>query len=166
MNASEKATQLIFEVHKGQSQFAYFLLGVAASAIAFAIHETDGLSLADAPWPLALAVALWAISFALGCFGLEARQGGLVSNAVFLQASSGTPTEAAGIPSIAAAIETTKTNVEKNLKRPRIHFGWQKWTLFAGALAYIAAHVMQMAATPSKAGAASAPRSVTVKTRS
>ena len=148
MSTGDKATQLIFEVHKGQSQFGYFLLGVAARAIAFAIHDTAGVSLRDAPWPLGVAVALWAISFALGCFGLEARQAALASNAAFLRALQDTPAQARDLPEIAKAIETTKSNVEKNLKRPRDRFRWQQWTLFAGAVAYIAGHVMQMAATP------------------
>lgn len=147
---SSNATQLIFELHKGQSQFAYFQLGVAASAIAFAIHETADLALADAPWPLGLAVALWSVSFALGCFGLDARQDGILSNASFLQLTEGVPANIS-TPALAQAIEDMKSDVIKDLRRPIVRFGWQKWTLFAGALAFITGHVMQMAGTPAKA---------------
>lgn len=70
---ASNSTELTFEFIRGQGQFSYFLLGVAASAIAFAIHETEALPLADAPWPLAVAVSLWSLSFALGCAGIEAR---------------------------------------------------------------------------------------------
>ena len=68
---------LVFEASRGQAQFAYFQLGLAASAIAFAVHETEGKSLADTPWPIGLAVGLWGMSFVAGCLGVEARHRGL-----------------------------------------------------------------------------------------
>ena len=146
---SDNANQLIFEHHKGQSQFAYFQLGVAASAIAFAIHETTRLSLADAPWPLAVAVALWAISFALGCFGIDARQDGIWANALFLQVFGDVPAQPLNSPG-AKVVNDAKETVKKDLKKPVTLFRWQKWALFAGALFYIGGHVMQMATIPSK----------------
>lgn len=42
--ARNATKELIFEVHKGQSQFAYFLLGAAGGAIAYALHETAGVA--------------------------------------------------------------------------------------------------------------------------
>lgn len=147
---SESADPLIFEAHKGQSQFAYFQLGVAASAIAFAIHETNGLSLADAPWPLGLAVLLWAISFALGCFGLDARENALHHNIAFLKETSGIPPQHR-TANVTQAIAKFRDTVGDRFDRTGRRFRWQKWALFAGALAYIGGHVMQMAATPPKA---------------
>ena len=144
---SDNASQLIFEIHKGQSQFAYFLLGVAASAVAFAIHETAGMPLSQAPWPFGLAVGLWALSFALGCFGMDARQDGLHTNALFLQVFAGVPAQLMNAEA-AAAVERAKEMVKADLRKPGILFRWQKWALFAGALAYIAGHVMHMAAIP------------------
>lgn len=145
---ADNANQLIFEIHKGQSQFAYFQLGVAASAIAFAIHETTGLPLSQAPWPLGAAVALWALSFALGCFGIDARQDGLHTNALFLQIFG----DVLHMPmdsSAKSTIESAKEAVKVDLRKPLVLFGCQKWALFAGALFYIAGHIMQMAAIPS-----------------
>jgi hypothetical protein len=146
---SENAKQLILEVHKGQSQFAYFQLGLAASAIAFAVHQTTGDSLAETPWPIGLAVFLWAASFALGCFGIGARQRGLLSNAQFLLSTRGIPEEPANAD-LAAAVNDVKAEVVKDLKRPATLFKWQMWALFAGALAYVGGHVMQMSAVPPK----------------
>ena len=146
---SEREAQIIFEALKGQSQFAYFQLGVAASAMAFAIHETAGVSLADAPWPLGVAVALWAVSFALGCFGLDAREYALHHNASFIRETSNIPPQLR-TANIAQAIDEFKDTVGDRFERTRRRFRWQKWTLFAGALAYIAGHMMQMAAIPSK----------------
>ena len=144
---SNNASQLIFEHHKGQAQFAYFQLGVAASAIAFAIHRTAGLSLLDAPWPLGAAVTLWAFSFALGCFGIEARQDGIHSNAVFLQVFGNIPAQH-GNPTFGKVLADAERDVKKELNKPVRLFRWQKWALFAGALFYIGGHIMQMAAIP------------------
>lgn len=153
---TDNASQLIFEMHKGQAQFAYFQLGAAGGAIAFAIHETAELSLADAPWPLGLAVGLWALSFALGCFGLDARQDGIQTNAAFLQLMRDAPPYM-GDPEIVDTIERAKETVKADLRRPIVRFRWQKWMLFAGALAYIGGHVMQMATIPPRAIAAPVP---------
>jgi hypothetical protein len=152
---SSNASQLIFELHKGQAQFAYFQLGVSASAIAFAIHETSGLPLSDAPWPLGVAVALWAISFAIGCFGIDARQDGIQSNARFLQIF-GDILHRRDNPEVARVLDAAQATVKDDLKRPIRLFGWQKWLLFIGALFYIAGHIMQMAEIPTKPSAATA----------
>jgi hypothetical protein len=149
---TSNTTQLIFELQKGQAQFAYFQLGVAASAMAFAIHETGGLPLADAPWALGLAVTLWALSFALGCFGIDARQDGIQSNAAFLRAFGDLSAQPVGSEG-ANVVARAKDAVAKDLRKPVTRFRWQKWTLFAGALFYIGGHIMQMAALPAKGAA-------------
>ena len=141
------STELYFEHLKGQAQFAYFQLGVAASAIAFAVHETDGHALSDTPWPIGAAVALWAVSFALGCFGVDARQRGMNTNLQYLEAKRDIP--AALIDDeLRTVLSKAKAITQKDLDRPRARFRWQQWTLFAGALFYIAGHIVQMAATP------------------
>lgn len=155
---NDRVAQLILETHKGQAQFAYFQLGVAASAMAFAVHETADTPLSEAPWPLGVAMVLWAASFALGCFGLEARQGGLASNAALLQAIGGVPPEQRG--PLAETIDQAKTDVEKNLSRPGRRFRWQKWTLFFGAIAYVAGHVMHMASIPTKPNSVHGPQAI------
>ncbi|WP_299424198.1 hypothetical protein [Sphingomonas bacterium] len=151
--------ELIFEAHKGQAQFAYFLLGGSGGAIAYALHETAGISLADAPWPLGFAVAFWALSFALGCFGIDARQDGLLTNASFLRVFGDVPPQPANSPGAQVVDEATES-VKKDLKKPVTFFRWQKWTLFAGALAYIAGHVLQMAAIPPAKPTSATPKPV------
>lgn len=146
---SSNTTQLLFEHHKGQAQFAYFQLGVAASAIAFAIHETDGLPLADAPWPLGAAILLWALSFALGCFGVDAKQVGIQSNAIYLRVFGDLPDQPANTPA-AKVVNDAMDAVTKDLNKAAKRFRWQKWALFAGAIFYVSGHIMQMAALPSK----------------
>lgn len=146
---NSNTTQLLFEHHKGQAQFAYFQLGVAASAIAFAIHETDGLPLSDAPWPLGAAILLWALSFALGCFGIDARQDGIHSNALYLRVFGDVPEQPANSPA-ANVMNDAMNDVKKDMGKAVNRFRWQKWALFAGAVFYVSGHIMQMAALPSK----------------
>jgi hypothetical protein len=145
---SDGTNDLIFEASRGQAQFAYFQLGLAASAIAFAVHETDGKALADTPWPLGLAVAMWALSFALGCFGVIARHQGLATNARFNMATRGAQM-VHNMPELQAALDEAKNKTQRALDKPFGRFQGQLWLLFAGAMAYVAGHIMQMAATPS-----------------
>lgn len=146
---SEKVTQLIFEAHKSQSQYVYFQLGVAVSAIAFAVHETKELPLSQAPWPLGLGVALWAMSFVLGGLSLEARSAGLTGNANYLLADGDAQKFGiAGKEGIKQAIENIRTGVEARFEAQGRWAKWQKWTLFLGALGYVAGHLMRMASLP------------------
>lgn len=135
---------LYFEHIKGQAQFAYFQLGVAASAIAFAVHETKDQALSDTPWPIWLGTALWAVSFAVGCIGMQARQSGIVANMRYLELTRGVVPERLD-PALQRAFAEAKDTTQADLDRPVTRFRWQQWTLFAGALAYIAGHVMHMA---------------------
>lgn len=152
-------TDLYFEHLKGQAQFAYFQLGVAASAIAFAIHETDGHALRETPWLIGLAVALWAISFALGCFGVTARQRGMLTNLQYLEATRDAPPLATiGDAELVRVLTDAKRITQQSLDRPGPRFRWQLWTLFFGALAYIGGHVMQMATLNPAAAAYQASR--------
>ena len=131
---------------KSQAQFAYFLLGLAASAIAYAIHETQGWSLKEAPWPIGVAVGLWALSFGLGCFGVKARQQATITNIAFLDSTQGL-----NAAQVAQHMPEVHETARKDVNRPVCFFDWQLWMLFAGALFYIDGHLMQMAATPPKA---------------
>ena len=53
----------LLELHKehraGQDKYAYFLLGVVASAIAFTVNKTTGLKVTCTDIPLALSVLCW-----------------------------------------------------------------------------------------------------------
>jgi hypothetical protein len=71
---------LIDRYHDDLSKLVYFLQGVAASAIAFALHET-----ADRPPSLSLliiglAVGVWAFAFAAGILFWHAIQTAMKAN--------------------------------------------------------------------------------------
>lgn len=142
----QRATELFLEQQKSVTQFAYFQLGVAASAIAFAVHQTNGRALADTPWPIGLAVLLWALSFLAGSMGVEARIGVLTMNTKYLFAKEGLrPHEKAmleGLPEY----QLSKGEMEAEAQKPGRWFNWQRRFLFLGAVAYVGGHVMGMAA--------------------
>lgn len=159
--------ELYFEHTKSQAQFAYFQLGLTASAIAFAVHETDGHSLIDTPWPIGVAVALWGASFAIGCFGLDARQRGMMTNLQYLEVVKDVPRVGAD-PALVAVISKAKGIVQTDIDRPLPRFRRQLHMLFLGAIAYIGGHIMDMASTPSaaeKTKVAAAVHSPPAKTR-
>lgn len=158
---------LYFEHTKSQAQFAYFQLGLTASAIAFAIHETDGHALIDTPWPIGVAVALWGASFAIGCFGLDARQRGMLTNLQYLEVTKDVSRVNAD-PALVAVMTKAKRTVQTDIDRPLPRFRRQLHLLFFGAVAYVGGHIMDMASTPSaaqKAQAAAQIHSSPVKAR-
>lgn len=59
------------------------------------------------------------------------------------------PPQPEGSPG-AQTINEARNTVEADLNKAAVRFDYQKWTLFAGALFYIAGHVMHMATIPSK----------------
>jgi hypothetical protein len=132
------------EFLRGQAQFAYFLLGVAASAVAFAIHETSGRSLSLTPWPYGLGVVLWALSFALGCFGVQNRQDAITSNANFLLALQKIPAAYRDVPDFASMITEAENKVKDAGRKPIQLFSSQQWLFFFGSLAYLAGHILDM----------------------
>lgn len=142
--------ELYFEHTKSQAQFAYFQLGLTASAIAFAVHETDGHSLIDTPWLIGVAVALWGSSFAIGCFGLDARQRGMLTNLQYLEVTKDVPRVNAD-PALVAVMTKAKGIVQTDIDRPLPRFRRQLHLLFLGAVAYVGGHIMDMASTPSAA---------------
>jgi len=68
----------IYKQHReAQNKYAYFLLAVAASAIALSLKRTTNLKITYSMIPLALAVLSWGFSFFCGCRRLDkVRDGG------------------------------------------------------------------------------------------
>lgn len=135
---------LVLEVIKSESQFAYFQLGVAASAIAFAVHQTREQALIDTPWAIGVGVGLWALSFVAGCFGIGSRQKGLYQNINLIAAARGSK-DIQHLPEIVDAMKGLLKRTEDASAKPRTRYRIQQLLLFAGAVAYIAGHIQQMA---------------------
>lgn len=54
-------------VYSAKQRHVYFLLSIAAAAIAFSLSQTHAIPIHPSQMPLALAIFAWAVSFFLGC---------------------------------------------------------------------------------------------------
>jgi hypothetical protein len=145
---SEQATE-IYRLHvESHSRFVYFLLGIAAASIAFAVHETRGQALALIHVPIGVAVACWAASFAAGTSGLARRQNVLRGNSELLKLLQGlVPPPVAGAP-VDLAASALREVIEAESAVVARRWRWQQWLLFTGVVAYLVGHVMGMATIP------------------
>ena len=82
---------LVFEIIKAQTQLCYFLLGLAASAIAFTIHQTKELTSDQVVWQVWAALICWGISFGFGIFAARFRIEASIDNANFLVMTKNLP---------------------------------------------------------------------------
>jgi len=64
---SENELEVYRQFNNSQEKYDYFLMTFAAAAIAFAVHQTSGMTLNRFMVILGIAVILWAISFLAGC---------------------------------------------------------------------------------------------------
>ena len=142
---SDDATEM-YRLHvEGYSRFVYFLLGVAALAIAFAVHQTRGQALEWTHAPIGVAVTCWAASFACGLSGLGRRQNVLRGNlemAKLQQGLAAPPVASASIDMAAAALREAIETESGSVAR---RFRWQQYLLSAGPVSYLAGHVWAMA---------------------
>lgn len=134
-----------------QNKYGYFLLAAAASAIALAVNQTEAAPLAWSQIPLAAAVLCWGSSFMFGCRHLASFQAGIRANAVYLGIQEGTfsefpiPPGGEGI-ALEESHKATLTHAEAAGRNANRQFRF----LIAGAVFYVAWHVLEMALrTPS-----------------
>lgn len=113
-----------------------FLLGVAASAIAFAIHETSDRSLSWSLLPIAAAVAAWSLSFAGGILHSHSVQIAIAANKAQNYA------EKVGDPEDYRRARESFRRANKTAAR---RYKLQLWSLLAGAIFYIVGQAMHMA---------------------
>ena len=112
---SEFKTHLSKQLVEVQSKYTYFLLAVAASAIALAVQRTTGSPLTSNMMPLGLAVACWAGSFFAGCRNRAYFSSTLYANAALLQIKDSThPVVPRHPDTVAAAAEGVRTAAEHN----------------------------------------------------
>lgn len=139
---SDSTRQLHGQVIEGQRKYAYFLLAVAASAIALGVNRTTGLSLAITQIPLGAAVLLWSLSFLFGCRHLGYVTATLKTNAELLTIQGGEHPQFPPHPDIVqVARSTADENAEGASRNAKRQFGF----LVGGAICYVAWHVLEMA---------------------
>lgn len=141
--------QKMIELHKqlaeSQSKYTYFLLAVAASAIAFSVQKTTGQKISWQMIPLGLADICWGLSFFLGCKFVSWEQATKYGNFNLLQLQNGVHPDQPTHPQLlAAAIECIRDTINKNLiKAQRCSF-WQFRLLVYGAVLFLLWHILEM----------------------
>lgn len=142
---SELKKHLSQQLAEAQSKYTYFLLAIAASAIALAVQRTTGRSLAWSMVPLGLAVACWAGSFFAGCRNRAYFSSTLYANVALLQVQDGTHP---GVPqhpgAVAAAAEGIREAAESNSSSGNFWGHLQFRLLVFGATCFVVWHVIEM----------------------
>lgn len=137
--------QLSDQTRRAQEKYDYWLMAVAASCIALAVHNTRSSPLKWSLLPLAFAVAAWALSFIAGCCRQSLIEKFMNINVQQLQLQAGTHPNAGGNPeAINLGLGETgnalaRTNTKLTAWR-RVQF----WFLVGGAASYLIWHILEM----------------------
>ncbi len=143
---SHLKTQIAQQLHECQGKYVYFLLGVAAAAIALSVQRTTGSPLTWRLMLLGLAVLSWAGSFFAGCRNRAHFSAGLYSNLAFLQLQDGSHPQLPSRPElVAAACEGVRQAAEQNFSSGSFWTNLQFRLLVLGAVLFLAWHVFEMA---------------------
>jgi hypothetical protein len=133
------------ELHKayreGQEKYIYFMLAAAGAAIAFAVTQTQTATLSLSKIPLAFSVVSWGLSFFCGLRQILQSSNLLYQNYQLLRMQAG---ELPEFPSDSQSVQTILSIIEKQAKRSGKWGNWQFRLLIAGAVFYIAWHVLEM----------------------
>jgi hypothetical protein len=136
----------IYRQHRtAQDKYIYFLLAAAGAAIAFAVNQTQGATLAWSQLPLAFAVAFWALSFFCGCRHLGYIESTLFANDALLRVIAGRDPQVGMHPQlINVASEGIQKAIEIKSKWAGRFARWQFRCLVLGAMSYLVWHVVEM----------------------
>lgn len=143
--SDDQLIEVYRQLRTAQDKYIYFLLAAAASAIALALNRTEHLPLSPTLIPWGLALLLWGMSFYFGCRHLAYVSSTLFANLELIRVQRGTHPQAGRNPQvIQAAAEGITSAIEFNSNRANRLAWLQFYFLVAGALAYIAWHLLQM----------------------
>jgi len=139
----------IIELHRQlrtvQNKYTYFLLAVAAAAVAYAIKLTTNATLTFSMIPLAIAILCWGLSFLCGCRQLNYVSSTIYANYELLMVQKGKHPEAGTNPQIIEAAskgirQAIKSNTDKILFFAKLQFRF----LITGAIFFVAWHIIEM----------------------
>ena len=145
MDHTDFSVELVRQLRTGQQKYDYWLMAVAASSIAFALHTTAGSPLRYSQIPLRLAVIAWSVSFFAGCAVQNWVHASLHVNHGLLRIGAGLDPLAGQHPGkIAIGMGTMKSFLEENNTKTALWSKCQFRFLIAGAVCYVAWHVLGM----------------------
>ena len=131
-----------------QSKYTYFLMAIAASAIALVIQRTTDRSLELNMIILGVAVVSWAGSFFAGCINRSYFNATVLANIAVIQIKRGQHSDVPNHPDfIEAAARGAYKGAEENSSSANFWGHLQFRLLVFGACAYIAWHIWEMANT-------------------
>ena len=136
------------QLAEAQTKYTYFLLAIAASAIALVIQRTTGRPINWNMVPLGLAVICWAGSFFAGCRNRGYFSSTLYANIALLQFQKGTHPDTPMNPDFAAAAaQGVREAAEHNSSMANFWGHLQFRLLVLGALCFMSWHVIVMIGT-------------------
>jgi hypothetical protein len=139
--SDDRIIEVYRQLRASQDKYIYFLL--AAAALALSRTQDRQLSVLLLPWGVAL--VLWGFSFFFGCRHLAYVSSTLFANAELLRVQRGEHPKAGSNPNvIEAASEGLRCAVDYNSERANLLAKLQFGFFVAGALAYVAWHVLEM----------------------
>jgi hypothetical protein len=142
----EKELEVFRQFANAQEKYDYFLMSVAAAAIAFAVHRTSGMSLDWFMIILGIAITLWAISFLAGCRRRNYIGSNFYANMDLLRVQNGVHPEVGMHPEkIKAASQGIINAMEHNSNRASFWANVQLHSLIIGAVIFIVWHAIEMA---------------------
>lgn len=144
---AENSLEYLHKIHSdGEKKYSYFLLAIAASAVAFLVQKTES---AIFTWPLAfvaLALVCWSLSFLFGCLTQQSIQHAIRSNYILLQLQKGThPNQPSSTEEFAIAKEITNKNIDRKMKNAGFFSVWQFRLLVIGAGFFLVWHIIEIA---------------------
>lgn len=145
---SETELEVFRQFTNTQEKYDYFLMTFAAAAIAFAVHQTRGMTLDRYMIILGIAVVLWAISFLAGCRRRQFIGSNMYNNMDLLRVLNGThPLTGLHPQKIEIASEQIYKNMEINSKRASFWANVQLYSFILGAIIFVIWHVIDLAVT-------------------
>lgn len=141
----ERELEVFRQFTNTQEKYDYFLMSVAAAAIAFAVHRTSEMSLDWFMIILGIAILLWSISFIAGCRRRNYIGSNFYANMDFLRVQNGEHPKVGGHPErINAASKGIINAMEHNSACASFWADVQLYSLIAGAVIFILWHVIKM----------------------
>lgn len=141
----EETIELYRQLRTSQDKYAYFLLAAVGASIAFALNQTQGLSLGLSQIPLGIGILCWGFSFFFGCRHLQYVSSTLCANLEMFKIESGRHPQLGDHPlAQAAASEGIRSAIERNSEKSSSYAKLQFRLLIAGVGFYISWHTLEM----------------------
>ena len=152
---SDAANELKKLLDQASLKHTYFLLAVAASAIALSVQRTTGMAMTWRMIPLGLAVLAWGVSFFAGCREARDSLSALYGNALFYQFREGSHRDTPIDPGARRAkCDRVYRATEKKMLAAAAWSKAQFRLLILGGLLFLVWHVMEMAPASERGGEA------------